>query len=136
MSSGSAEGKKMYKASINSREFVMSKKDIADRTDALDNPEYASKFYEAHKDTPLLDLVKSLSKFQEKPDENEDSIEVTKLLIKYKLGLNIETHYLVDRLSEEFQLIEKSIRELYEFKVQLKNHRHPLDKTYGEKPVW
>jgi len=115
-------------------------KDLKDRIDHFDNADYSRKFFDEIKDRStkfLIDLLET-TREREPYETKEDEIDVIQTLIQHKIGV-LQGHdmsYLLDVLQEEFEHLKEEINELKEFAKAMKVHRHALDKTYGEKPVW
>jgi len=71
--------------------------------------------------------------------ERERRLDALKALISIRLGLfdTIRATYLCDVINETiWTTILEMDGQLKELTQQFKKHRHCLDKTYGETPVW
>jgi len=128
----------MYKTELRSKDFLRSKRDIEDQLDFSDNTEDLRKYFGVINDYTLNELIEELERLETAKlvplgagFENEMSI--VKNLIQNKLGLGFEIHYLIDMVTEQFELIEHSFKEV----KNLKNHRHKVGEGhYSEKPAW
>ncbi len=91
--------------------------------------------YSTHSITSLLQMHERATHGDISKSPNADEhVKVINWLIAKKLSLplkeNIET--LLDQVAEP-EDINNKVKEL---ETLFKNHRHPLDRNYGEKPVW
>jgi len=129
----------MYKPEFRSKTFLRTNKYILDHIDFMDDPdelrEYYAKVvgYDTQSLIEELDRIETISPYQ---DINDRQKEIVQELLSVRLGLGFELHYMLDMLSEEFQAIQKVLETLKELKARFEKHRHCLDKTYGETPVW
>lgn len=128
----------MYKTELRSKDFLRSKRDIEDQLDFSDNTEDLRKYFGVINDYTLNELIVELGSLETAemvPLGNyfTEQTNLVKTLIQNKLGLGFEIHYLIDTLTEQFELIERSFKEV----ENLKNHRHKVGEGhYSEKPAW
>lgn len=134
----------MYEKQFEGKNFLRSNKDIREQFDFYDRAEHLRIYFDDVKKYTLEELFSELQRLNETetPEDKgdiqyiKDQTTTIQKLIQNKIGLGFETHYMIDKLSEEFTHIQKAMDELRELKGRFENHRHRLDKTYGEKPVW
>jgi len=65
-------------------------------------------------------------------DFNYEEYKAIELEVLRRLEL-VKGYDMLQILYAQFQELTDKIEE---FENKFKNHRHPLDKTYGEKPIW
>jgi len=129
----------MYKPQFRSKTFLKTDNDVLDQIDWMDDGDELRKYYADVVGYDLeslineLDRIETISPYQ---DINDRQKEIVQGLLAVRLGLGFELHYMLDMLSEEFQAIQKELVKLNDLKARFEKHRHCLDKTYGETPVW
>ena len=131
----------MYKKEYHSKSFLRTEKDVLDRIDysSYDEPEELRKYLSEIQAYDLITLIEEIERIDNIEPYNKVHKEqqtIAKELIGVRLGLGFEVHYLIDKIEEELEQIEKAFKEVKELKHQFTNHRHDKDKNYTEKPVW
>ena len=131
----------MYRKEFESHSFLRTEKDVLDRIDfsSYDNQDELRRYFDEISGYSPVDLLNEIERiYTEVPigKAATEKADLVKELFQVRIGLGFEIHYMIDMLQEEFQQIEKAFKEVSEMKKQFLNHRHALDKTYGEKPVW
>ena len=106
------------------------------RTDDSDEATQIVKDYENVSLKELFSFYHNVSTRSDIPeDEKNLRVRILRLCIAKKLDLvDLDRfEYFVETAIGEIDQIETDIENLTK---QFKNHRHSLDKTYGEKPNW
>jgi len=84
----------------------------------------------------LLDLYDEIAKvtapYTAEPKIDWEKAKKIEAILATRFGYPLHTYYTED-LTEKFNEIINQLNLILE---TFKNHRHCLDKTYGEKPVW
>ena len=86
--------------------------------------------------TVLLDQLDEELQVKKQYDDqtniNYNTAKDIEVILAERLGFPIEKYYNED-LTESLNLLVDKVNELIEI---FRNHRHPADRTYGEKPIW
>ncbi len=108
---------------------------MADYSESLPRESKKSKLYTELYEKPLKELIEEFDKVDTQPGgaiTDYPRYEVLKGVIADKLSLPTRDILLVT-LNESLKEVHEMIADLDD---EFKNHRHNLDKTYGEKPIW
>ena len=95
--------------------------------------------FELYKDCSLDELIKYYSAVQANKDAIEEDRKIRLEILRKLMHKELDLCEL-DRFKYFFKDLNGVLKELDkkidEFKTMFKNHRHPKEKSYSDKPVW
>ena len=90
-----------------------------------------------HYSTPVLleqldEILQVKKPYEEQENIDYNTAKQIEVILSNRMGFPIQRYYSEDLAATLNTLVDKMNTVIAIFK----NHRHSLDKTYGEKPVW
>ena len=125
----------MYKADFKSRYFLRDENTVKEHIDwaEYDDPDALEQYLDQICRYSIVELLHEIDNLDPHIKLEKHKREIAKELLSVRIGQGFEIHYMMDRLQEQFQLIEQSLDELAKYK----DHRHKLGEGhYSEKPVY